>query len=42
MASNSVMELWPTSGLEEIQAVIRGVYKQVLGNPHVMESERLI
>lgn len=42
MASNSVMELWPTSGLEEVQAVIRGVYKQVLGNPHVMESERLI
>ncbi len=41
MASNSVMELWPTSGLAEIQAVIRGVYKQVLGNPHVMESERL-
>ncbi|MFM7449050.1 MAG: phycobilisome rod-core linker polypeptide [Leptolyngbyaceae cyanobacterium] len=36
------MELWPTSGLEEIQTVIRAVYKQVLGNPHVMESERLV
>lgn len=27
---------------EEKQAVIRSVYKQVLGNPHVMDSERLI
>jgi phycoerythrin-associated linker protein len=36
------MELWPTSGLEEVQAVVRAVYKQVLGNPHVMESERLV
>lgn len=35
------LELWPTSGLDEIQAVIRAVYKQVLGNPHVMDSERL-
>ena len=38
----SMLELWPTSGLEEIQTVIRAVYKQVLGNPHVMESERLV
>ncbi|MEM6519740.1 MAG: phycobilisome rod-core linker polypeptide [Cyanobacteria bacterium P01_C01_bin.70] len=36
-----MLELWPTSDLEDIQVVIRGVYKQVLGNPHVMESERL-
>ncbi len=42
MASNNVMELWPTNSLEEVQAVIRAVYKQVLGNPHVMESERLV
>jgi phycoerythrin-associated linker protein len=27
---------------EEKQGVIRAVYKQVLGNPHIMDSERLI
>lgn len=37
-----MIELWPTSGLADVQTVIRAVYKQVLGNPHVMESERLI
>ncbi|UBF25948.1 phycobilisome rod-core linker polypeptide [Kovacikia minuta CCNUW1] len=42
MASPMILELWPTSGLEDIQTVIRAVYKQVLGNPHVMESERLV
>jgi len=36
------LELWKTSSLDEQQAVIRAVYKQVLGNPHVMESERLV
>lgn len=36
------LELWPASGFEEIQTIIRAVYKQVLGNPHVMESERLV
>lgn len=35
------LELWPNSGLEDIQSVIRAVYKYVLGNPHVMDSERL-
>ena len=30
------------NGLESIDAVIRAVYRQVLGNPHVMESERLV
>jgi phycoerythrin-associated linker protein len=34
-------ELLPTSTPEEKQAVIRSVYKQVLGNPHIMDSERL-
>ncbi|MEM9135750.1 MAG: phycobilisome rod-core linker polypeptide [Cyanobacteria bacterium P01_F01_bin.42] len=29
------------SSLEDVQLVIRAVYKSVLGNPHVMESERL-
>jgi phycoerythrin-associated linker protein len=42
MAASMAFELWPTSSLEEVQTVIRAVYKQVLGNPHVMESERLI
>ncbi|AKG22020.1 phycobilisome rod-core linker polypeptide [Calothrix sp. 336/3] len=42
MTSLTMIELWPTSSLEEIQTVIRAVYKQVLGNPHVMESERLV
>jgi phycoerythrin-associated linker protein len=40
--TDSTYELWPTSGVDEVQAVIRAVYKQVLGNPHVMESERLV
>lgn len=42
MASPTLIELWPNSGLDEIQTVVRAVYKQVLGNPHVMESERLV
>ncbi|NJK51557.1 MAG: photosystem I reaction center subunit XII [Leptolyngbyaceae cyanobacterium SU_3_3] len=42
MASSPVLELWPTSDLEAVQTVIRAVYRQVLGNPHVMESERLV
>jgi phycoerythrin-associated linker protein len=42
MASPTILELWATSDLEDTQTVIRAVYKQVLGNPHVMESERLI
>lgn len=42
MTSSTILELWPSSGLEEMQTVIRAVYKQVLGNPHVMESERLV
>ena len=40
--ADSTYELWSTSGVDEVQAVIRAVYKQVLGNPHVMESERLV
>jgi phycoerythrin-associated linker protein len=35
------VELWSTSNPDEKTAVIRAVYRQVLGNPHVMESERL-
>lgn len=42
MADDYTYELWPTSSPEEVQVIIRAVYKQVLGNPHVMESERLV
>jgi phycoerythrin-associated linker protein len=42
MADDYTYELWPTSSKEDIQSIIRAVYKQVLGNPHVMESERLV
>lgn len=41
MASPMILELWPVSGSEDVQTIIRAVYKQVLGNPHVMDSERL-
>ena len=34
-------ENWAVSSQEEKQALIRAVYKQVLGNQYVMESERL-
>ena len=27
---------------DDIQNVIRAVYRQVLGNPHIMESERFV
>ncbi|WP_413162845.1 phycobilisome rod-core linker polypeptide [Capilliphycus salinus ALCB114379] len=36
------IELKETSSVEIREIVIRAVYKQVLGNPHIMESERLI
>ena len=39
--SGAPVELWPTSFAGDVQAVIRAVYRQVLGNAHVMESERL-
>lgn len=42
VTSSVAFELWPTSSLEDVQTIIRAVYKQVLGNPHVMESERLV
>jgi phycoerythrin-associated linker protein len=42
MASQTILELWPASSVEEVQTIIRAVYKQVLGNPHIMESERLV
>jgi phycoerythrin-associated linker protein len=36
------IDLWPSRSNEEIETVIRSVYKQVLGNAYVMESERLV
>ncbi|MEH2237822.1 phycobilisome rod-core linker polypeptide [Nostoc sp.] len=36
------VELWQTSSNEEVEAVIRAVYKQVLGNAYLLESERLV
>ncbi|RCJ35596.1 photosystem I reaction center subunit XII [Nostoc punctiforme NIES-2108] len=35
------IDLWPSRSNEEVETVIRTVYKQVLGNAYVMESERL-
>ncbi|MEG4575924.1 phycobilisome linker polypeptide [Microcoleus sp. N3A4] len=36
------VQLWPGRSDEEAAAVIQAVYRQVLGNAYVMESERLI
>lgn len=32
---------WPLASVDEVDSVIRAIYKQVLGNAYVMESERL-
>lgn len=42
MATMTKTELWANRSADDVKAVIRAVYKQVLGNPHVMESERLV
>ena len=42
MADGYIYELWPTSSPGDVEIIIGAVYKQVLGNPHVMESERLV
>ena len=34
------VQLWPSDSLDTVKVVIRAVYRQVLGNAHVMESER--
>jgi phycocyanin-associated rod linker protein len=36
------LELRPQSTQQEIEAVIQAVYQQVLGNPHLLASERLV
>lgn len=40
--SGPPLEVWPTSTSEELLAAIKAVYRQVLGNAHVMDSERLV
>jgi hypothetical protein len=35
------IELWEDATEDDLQTVIRAVYKQVLGNVHLMESQRL-
>lgn len=42
MVTIAPVESWSISTTDDKQAVIRAVYRQVLGNPHVMESERLV
>lgn len=42
MVSTAPVELWENGSLAEAQSAIRAVYRQVLGNAHVMESERLV
>ncbi|MEL7510301.1 MAG: phycobilisome rod-core linker polypeptide [Cyanobacteria bacterium J06554_1] len=37
----SAIELWPGASAEDIDVVIRSVYRHVMGNAHIMESERL-
>ncbi|MEM8615125.1 MAG: phycobilisome rod-core linker polypeptide [Cyanobacteria bacterium P01_H01_bin.105] len=37
----SVVELFPGASADDIEIVIRAVYRQVMGNAHIMESERL-
>ncbi|MEM7553199.1 MAG: phycobilisome rod-core linker polypeptide [Cyanobacteria bacterium P01_A01_bin.84] len=36
------LELYPNSSLEEVDIAIRAIYRQVLGNAYVMESEKLV
>ncbi|MBG1240177.1 phycobilisome rod-core linker polypeptide [Nostoc sp. NZL] len=36
------IELWANASIDDIEIVIRAVYRQVLGNAYIMESERLI
>lgn len=35
------IELYPHDSVEDLETVIRAVYRQILGNAYVMESERL-
>jgi phycoerythrin-associated linker protein len=41
-AASDVVELYPNASEADLEIVIRAIYKQVLGNAYVMESERLV
>ncbi|MDF5708155.1 MAG: phycobilisome rod-core linker polypeptide [Nostoc sp. S4] len=41
-SQTQTIELWSGASVDDIEIVIAGVYRQVLGNAYVMESERLI
>ncbi|MDJ0617466.1 MAG: phycobilisome rod-core linker polypeptide [Calothrix sp. MO_192.B10] len=41
VADAETVELRPNATEDDVQAVIRAVYRQVLGNAHVMESQRV-
>ncbi len=40
-SENSPLELRPNSTVEEAKAIIPAIYRQILGNDHLMESEHL-
>jgi phycoerythrin-associated linker protein len=40
--TNDVVELYPHASEADVEMVIRAIYKQILGNAYVMESERLV
>lgn len=40
--TNDGVELYPNASEAEVEVAIRAIYKQVLGNAYVMESERLV
>lgn len=42
LSETAPLELRPTATQTEIEAVISAVYQQVLGNPHLLQSERLV
>jgi hypothetical protein len=41
IADTESVELWANATEDELQTAIRAVYRQVLGNHHIMESQRL-
>ncbi|MDZ8080619.1 MAG: phycobilisome rod-core linker polypeptide [Nostoc sp. DcaGUA01] len=41
-SQTEIIELWSGASVDDTEILIRAVYRQVLGNAYVMESERLI
>lgn len=41
VTSADPIELWPHASEDDLQVVIQAVYRQVLGNQHIMASQRL-